>query len=209
MPRPKSVPQKQKRCCHCKEIKLLSEFYPSSTGKWGRYNYCKICTNELRKTPKERERARLATKKRREDPKEERKHVDAERARRYKNDYGITVEEYEKMLEEQGGVCAVCERPPKTKRLSVDHEHQKNEKNKSPESKRVRVRGLLCHRCNRALGILGNSTQDLLFFTENLANYMVRYYSKRMADTLGAEEALRRAENAVKYLEDFEKRKPK
>jgi hypothetical protein len=55
--------------------------------------------------------------------------------------YGITVAEYEQMLAHQGGVCYLCSNPPKTKRLSVDHDH-----------KTGAVRGLLCYRCNLRLG---------------------------------------------------------
>ena len=55
--------------------------------------------------------------------------------------YGLTYEDYDKLLAEQEGVCAVCHRPPKTQRLNVDHDH-----------KTGRVRGLLCFRCNYGLG---------------------------------------------------------
>lgn len=53
--------------------------------------------------------------------------------------YGITVEDYERMLAEQGGRCKVtdCRRLPGKRRLDVDHNHQTGE-----------VRGLLCRRCN-------------------------------------------------------------
>ena len=47
---------------------------------------------------------------------------------------------YERMLEQQGGHCALCPNTPKTRRLDVDHDHRT-----------MAVRGLLCHRCNRAL----------------------------------------------------------
>lgn len=47
---------------------------------------------------------------------------------------------YEEILAKQGGVCALCGRPPKTRRLDMDHDH-----------KRMVIRGLLCHRCNRSL----------------------------------------------------------
>jgi hypothetical protein len=53
---------------------------------------------------------------------------------------GVTVEQYDAMLAAQGGGCAICGTKPKTRRLDVDHDH-----------KTGRVRGLLCHRCNRAL----------------------------------------------------------
>ena len=53
---------------------------------------------------------------------------------------GVTDEEYRRLLEAQGGHCALCPNVPKTRRLHVDHDH-----------KTGRVRGLLCYRCNRAL----------------------------------------------------------
>jgi len=55
--------------------------------------------------------------------------------------YGITVEQYEQFLIDQNGVCALCGQPPTKKRLNVDHDHNTG-----------RIRGLLCHHCNIALG---------------------------------------------------------
>lgn len=49
-------------------------------------------------------------------------------------------EAYDALLEYQGGHCAICPNKPKTRRLHVDHDHQS-----------LLIRGLLCHRCNRAL----------------------------------------------------------
>jgi hypothetical protein len=53
---------------------------------------------------------------------------------------GVSDEQYERLLAAQGGHCALCPNTPKTRRLAVDHEHRTG-----------RVRGLLCHRCNRVL----------------------------------------------------------
>jgi hypothetical protein len=53
---------------------------------------------------------------------------------------GVTDEAYEALLAAQGGGCAICGAKPKTRRLHVDHDH-----------KTGKVRGLLCHRCNRGL----------------------------------------------------------
>lgn len=58
--------------------------------------------------------------------------------------YGMTIEEYQEILVKQNLVCAICEAGCITnKRLSVDHCHTTGE-----------IRGLLCHRCNIALGML-------------------------------------------------------
>jgi hypothetical protein len=58
--------------------------------------------------------------------------------------YGITGEEYDALFRFQGGVCYICRRKPRTKRLAVDHDH-----------KTGAVRGLLCanneNGCNRAV----------------------------------------------------------
>lgn len=57
--------------------------------------------------------------------------------------YKLTVEQYEAMLVEQNGVCAICYRPEQVEghRLCVDHDH-----------KTGKVRGLLCRRCNTMCG---------------------------------------------------------
>jgi hypothetical protein len=53
---------------------------------------------------------------------------------------GMTDEDYKQRFEQQNGVCAICGNPPKSRRLSFDHNHRTH-----------RIRGLLCFRCNRAL----------------------------------------------------------
>ena len=63
--------------------------------------------------------------------------------------YGITLAQYRAMVEEQKGVCAICNSFTPTKshsRLCVDHDHSTG-----------RIRGLLCNACNRGLGDFANS----------------------------------------------------
>jgi Recombination endonuclease VII len=78
--------------------------------------------------------------------------------RRYKNKqllkaYGITIEDYEALLEAQGGVCAICKQPESAlhqngvvRRLAVDHDHETKI-----------VRGLLCSGCNQGVGYFRNN----------------------------------------------------
>jgi len=72
--------------------------------------------------------------------------------------YGITVEQYDAMLEGQGGGCFICGRPPRPDiSLHVDHDHSTGQ-----------VRGILCFCCNNALAdfqddpaLLGEAASDL------------------------------------------------
>jgi hypothetical protein len=71
-----------------------------------------------------------------------------QRVRILRQRYGLTMDEYVSLAEAQGGRCAIC-RQPETHRdrsgsvqpLGVDHDHRTG-----------KVRGLLCHSCNTALG---------------------------------------------------------
>jgi hypothetical protein len=60
--------------------------------------------------------------------------------------YGITLQDYADMFADQEGKCAICGGPPTTKsfrHFDVDH-----------DGRTGKVRGLLCRRCNTALGYI-------------------------------------------------------
>lgn len=69
----------------------------------------------------------------------------SERASRIKNKFGISEEQFTAMMHRQDGVCAICKKPPKSRRLAIEHDHITK-----------RVRGLTCHFCNRYR--IGNNT---------------------------------------------------
>lgn len=80
--------------------------------------------------------------------------------------YGLTVAEWEAMLEAQGGVCAICGEPETAKNrtvLAVDHDHATG-----------RARGLLCHRCNRLLGHAGDDPEILRRAADYLTAHVIR-----------------------------------
>lgn len=80
--------------------------------------------------------------------------------------YGLTPNDYEYKHGQQQGLCAVCQQPEVSHnqwglmRLAVDHNHKTGD-----------IRGLLCMRCNRALGLLGDSINRI----ESLLKYRQRY----------------------------------
>lgn len=74
--------------------------------------------------------------------------------------YGITLDDFNIILVSQNGVCAICQKPEtskRTNRLSVDHNH-----------KTGKIRGLLCTKCNTALGLLNENIKLL----EESINYL-------------------------------------
>lgn len=75
-----------------------------------------------------------------------------QRAKALKQKYGITTEQYEKMLAAQHQGCKICgiSSEEHGRFLSVDHCHTTG-----------KIRGLLCHSCNTAIGLL----------KENLGNF--------------------------------------
>ena len=76
-----------------------------------------------------------------------------------KHQYGITLDTFDAMLCIQGGVCAICGGPPRTKKETyvVDHNHRTG-----------RVRQLLCHGCNSGLGYFQDNAEIL----EKAATYL-------------------------------------
>lgn len=80
--------------------------------------------------------------------------------------YGIGKEECEFMLEEQGGVCAICGSPPhKKKWLDIDHDHSK--KKKEPGF----IRALLCCKCNMGIGHFNDDIYKMLLAVEYLKKH--------------------------------------
>lgn len=67
--------------------------------------------------------------------------------------YRLTLAEYEDMVTQQAGLCAICRKPQKRGgKLFVDHSHTTG-----------RVRGLLCTLCNSFLGRVGDDPQKIIY----------------------------------------------
>ena len=77
--------------------------------------------------------------------------------------YGIGLEEYNKLFEEQNGGCAICgtETPGgKWKNFHIDHDHETK-----------KVRGLLCSQCNTALGLIKEDIHTLKSMIQYLESH--------------------------------------
>lgn len=119
----------QKLCTACLQSKDLSLFNKNKSGKFGKHSICKKCTSE-------RNKYRYAN--------------GDSYAIRLKKLYGLSVDEYEQMYKEADGKCQVCgiSEQSLNKRLAVDHCHITK-----------KVRGLLCQKCNTALGQLNDNLE--------------------------------------------------
>jgi hypothetical protein len=133
-----------KRCYSCEEHLGVEEFYKNRARKDGFADECKTCTRKKR------------------DPNYNRSEKALNAQLQYK--YGIGVEDYKTLLEQQEGLCAICRkanhsflREGRKIRLSVDHNHETGE-----------IRGLLCARCNTAVGVFDGDIEMI----ERLAAYL-------------------------------------
>ena len=142
-----------KTCSKCGQRKKLEDFYKSKYTKDGRKSACKVCERKH------------AQKKRREN----KNHWDTkDRKNNLKKLYGMTVEEYDQMFEDQNGVCAICGQLETRihifnglpQRLAIDHNHETG-----------KIRGLLCSKCNLILGQINDDGVWLI----NALQYLKKY----------------------------------
>jgi hypothetical protein len=124
-----------RRCPKCKKELDESSFSKDSRRKDGLQLWCNKCGLENKKKnyyDHAKESVKLSS-----------------RRTAIKHNYGITLEEYNNLLNSQNGRCAICDKMETQSSckngtidsLRVDHDH-----------KTGKIRGLLCSKCNFALG---------------------------------------------------------
>ncbi|NDF99757.1 MAG: hypothetical protein EB101_12750 [Chitinophagia bacterium] len=138
-----------KMCSTCKEVKSVSEFDKDHRYRSGYRSQCVQCRYSVFASTK-------------------RHAIHVERT------YGLSQEDYKRIMEEQNGVCAICHKPetritrPKARRyiskqspnLALDHDHTTKA-----------IRGFLCSKCNLALGHF----QDSIELLENAIKYLKKW----------------------------------
>lgn len=123
-----------KTCSSCKRTLPTSMFHFNRSLSDGLQCQCKECKSG-KWLNRDREVHRRSTTKRR---------------------YGLTLEQYDELLLDQNGACAICREPEtltvggRLRRLAIDHDHSTDT-----------VRGLLCYGCNVSLGHFNDSVPTL------------------------------------------------
>lgn len=136
-----------KECSICKIEKPFEDFVKRSNRKSGRQPYCKKCHN-----------AKMRDK------------YSSNLMKDYdlKRNYGISLNDYDKLFLEQKGKCKICEthiseiNKRHKKHLCVDHCHETGI-----------IRGLLCDSCNRGIGLLKDDANIL----KSAYEYLIKYSS--------------------------------
>jgi len=127
-------------CLTCGESKPVLSFYEDQTVESGYQVVCRVCRKIERKV-----RYDSMTDDQRE------LYLDQVWVSRIWFLYKLTVEDYERMADAQGWVCAICGASPGDRRLAVDHDHACCP---GRQSCGLCLRQLLCFSCNTTLGRL-------------------------------------------------------
>jgi hypothetical protein len=142
-----------KICSKCGENKPRSDYGRKAATKDGLISYCKACDEiykrEYRKTMDGKNAIARGNKKYKLTSNGKKSTING----RLKYKYGITLDEYDAMLQSQGMICAICgtDTPGGWGRFLVDHDHGTG-----------KLRGLLCNGCNGGLGFFKDSSAVLI-----------------------------------------------
>jgi len=130
-----------KKCRCCGKSKPLKDFPKNKNSKDGFYAWCKVCTNKKARNYRKTAHGLVSI-----------------RATKRKLTYGLLHIDFLDMKKQQNGVCAVCGKSETmlgsggvVRELSVDHNHITG-----------KVRGLLCAKCNTAIGYVDEDINLLL-----------------------------------------------
>ena len=169
-----------KLCFSCVQYKPTSCFHKAKKEKDGFQYQCIDCSKQYhaKRYIEQKDKLKVQLKKYKEENKEKLevasllwKKNNPDKVKQYqrtsnlRKNFGLSMDEYEQMLEKQNNLCAICEKPEtfihhqtkETARLAVDHCHKTN-----------KVRKLLCKSCNTALGLF----KDDIGVMENAVQYL-------------------------------------
>ena len=176
-----------KTCSRCNKTMNYSFFNKKSSGKDGYSSWCKEC-NKANSSNYYTEKKRVFK------PKIKNNRIHCRNCDRYLSEnmfysvtktycmecyrdreniktlkrFNITQEQYDSILQKQGGMCKICKKDNKGKRLCIDHDH-------SCCSGRYScgkcIRGLLCNQCNRFIGEVNEDIDRLKSMVKYITTY--------------------------------------
>ncbi len=176
-----------KRCNTCEEVLSLALFHKKKLTRAMKYPYrssCRLCEIETKRKVRENNLVRICRFCKKEgtglngkkmfmsnkdsnklksvclecSELEEQRIVDQRRRYELDKNYGMSLDDYNEMYEDQDGRCMICDRPEReNKLLAVDHCHTTGN-----------VRGLLCQNCNLGIGLL----EDNIKFLKGAIKYL-------------------------------------
>ena len=136
-----------RECSECGKFKPWSEFHARNDLSTGHTSHCKACRRK--RTRRDMKNGSI-------------------RDRELRRKYGISLEDYQCMVNEQGDCCAICGTVEKgearghKRYWSVDHDHNTGA-----------VRGLLCQKCNTLIGLAGDDIAILKRAIEYLGSELI------------------------------------
>lgn len=160
----------------CDEInpQILQNFHKKTNTRDGLNSQCKSCISKYNKMrwkvdPKHRERIYSYRDKNKNFKKYQRDY-------NLEKLYGITQAEYEALLARQNGGCAVCGEfiPHRGPHMPIDHDHETG-----------LVRGIVCNKHNRGIGLFNDNPDLLRSAAEYLENFKLMARNERELITNG------------------------
>lgn len=166
-----------KFCSKCKNFLSFDNFSKSKLGINGLSSHCKGCIklkNNCSKYDSERFKVYYQKNKQRlrdyanaQNHKLTGNNLPFGKEYQLKNYYNLSPDDYFKIVEKQNNLCAICKKPETVKTnkgdrirgLAIDHCHTTG-----------KVRGLLCSKCNKAIGLLKDNIELLESAIEYLKN---------------------------------------
>jgi hypothetical protein len=168
-----------KKCKKCRKVKAVEDFHVDRSLSDDRKVRCRECTNKIKANWRAENQSKIKQQKKASYEKHRDKYLEYFRSDKrrmhvfnwkLKRQYGITLKQFERMMDEQNGCCAICGNPPSSvnghkhkHRLCIDHCHETGV-----------VRGLLCTMCNAAIGYF----EDNLERVQKAVNYLTHHDNK-------------------------------
>lgn len=157
-----------KKCTKCDQIQPISEFYEDKRRPGKHQSRCRRCYAEYgRQRAQQIDGAAWQRQYRQVAPLRVFE-------RKLKREFGISLSQYESLLQQKEGKCWCCGRQEPggmSGKWHVDHDHSTGV-----------VRGILCHFCNTGIGLLGDTVdgvQNAIHYLSNHANLQPTFKAKR------------------------------